>query len=205
MRTLRLNATGDDVKVWQTFLRGAGLYAGDVDGSFGPRTVEATEAFQRANGLNADGVAGNQTFGRAMQLGLNLAPEDPPLPGGPKDGVATINDAWSPPPPPVNGDLLKAQDPRVITDHQAGVLPCPSNPPPPVGWVYWQGAVPKPVGDLAVKVEFTPAQFEMGSFVQARVGDQLVGARVEWHDYQGATGKHGCFRGTSLFRPTGIA
>jgi peptidoglycan hydrolase-like protein with peptidoglycan-binding domain len=201
MRTLRLNAKGDDVKVWQTFLRRDGFYKGEVDGSFGPRTVEATQAFQRANRLGDDGVAGNRTFGMAMQQGLELACEDPPLPGGPKDGVASINDAWDPPSPPQNADLVIAQDPRVITDHQPGHLPCPRNPPPPVGWVYWKGNVPKAAGDLAVKVEFAPAQFPMGSFVQALVGGQCVAARVEWHDFQGATGKHGCFRGTSLFRP----
>ena len=41
----------------------------------------------------------------------------------------------------------------------------------------------------------------MGSFVQALIGGVQVAARVEWHDWQGATGKTGCFRGTSLFRP----
>jgi hypothetical protein len=45
----------------------------------------------------------------------------------------------------------------------------------------------------------------MGSFVQALVDGQLVGARVEWHNYQGKTGRHGCFRGTSLFSPKAAA
>lgn len=201
MRTLRLNAKGDDVRGWQAFLRDAGIYEGGLDGSFGARTLDATRAFQLTHSLPDDGVVGNRTLGVAMQLGLVLAHEDPPLPGGPKDGVASINDDWSAPPAPVHGEPLVTQDPRVITDHQPGRLPCPSNPPPPLGWVYWRGPVPLPVGNLAVKVEFTPAQFPMGSFVQARIGSQLVAARVEWHDFQGATGKHGCFRGTSLFRP----
>ena len=201
MRTLQLNAKGDDVKTWQTFLRDGGLYQGGLDGSFGPRTADATRAFQRENGLQDDGVAGNETLGTAMRRGLILAEEDPPLPGGPRGGVSSMNDAWEPPAPPTDAELLVATDPRVITDHQAGVLPCPNNPPPPVGWVYWQGPVPHQVGELAVKVEFAPARFPMGSFVQALVGGQRVAARVEWHNYQGATGRHGCFRGTSLFRP----
>jgi hypothetical protein len=29
-----------------------------------------------------------------------------------------------------------------------------------------------------------------------------VAARVEWHNYQGATNTFGVFRGTSLFHPT---
>jgi hypothetical protein len=201
MRTLRLNAKGDDVKAWQAFLRNTGLYQGALDGSFGQLTSDATRAFQRANALDDDGVVGNQTFGTAMRLGLDLAPEDPPLPGGPRGGVASINDAWEPPASPTDNELLIAADPRVITDHQPGVLPCPVNPPPPVGWMYWQGPVPQQIGDLAAKVEFAPARFPMGSFVQALIAGRRVAARVEWHDYQGATGRHGCFRGTSLFRP----
>ena len=201
MRTLRLNAKGTDVETWQTFLRDKGFYQGALDGSFGERTADATRAFQRANALDDDGVVGNQTLGTAMRLGLDLAPEDPPLPGGPHRGVASLNDAWDPPAPPADAELLVATDPRVVTDHQPGVLPCPINPPPPVGWVYWQGPVPQPVGELAVKVEFAPARFPMGSFVQALIDGRRIAARVEWHDYQGATGRHGCFRGTSLFRP----
>jgi peptidoglycan hydrolase-like protein with peptidoglycan-binding domain len=201
MRTLRLNALGDDVKVWQTFLSREGFYKGSLDGSFGPRSAEATKAFQRAHGLNDDGVAGNQTLGKAMQLGLELAHEDPPIAGGPTEGVASINDAWTPPSPPTDAQWSVKQDPRVITAHQPGQLPCPNNPPPPVGWVYWKGNVPAPVGALAVKVEYTPAQFPMGSFVQALISGQSVAARVEWHNFQGATGKYGCFRGTSLFHP----
>ncbi|HET7539040.1 MAG TPA: peptidoglycan-binding domain-containing protein [Polyangiaceae bacterium] len=205
MRTLQNGCVGDDVKAWQTFLRGGGLYDGLIDGKYGPRCAEATKAFQAAHRLEADGVAGNKTLGIAMHEGLDLAPLDPPLPGGPRDGVSSINDDWEPPAPPTSAGLQKTQDPRVITDHQVGQQPCPSNPPPPVGWAYWTGAVPELAGKFAVKVETTPGEFPMGSFVQALIDGRLVAARVEWHDFQGATGKHGVFRGTSLFRPKLIA
>jgi hypothetical protein len=205
MRTLRLNAKGDDVKVWQAFLRSIGLYDSEPDGGFGPRTFAATQAFQRAHSLKDDGVVGNKTFGAAMQLGLDLAPEDPALPDGPTDGVASMNDAWDPPPPPTTEGLIVTRDPRVITNHVVGKLPCPSNPPPPVGWGYWKGSVPQSMVQLAVKVEGNAVDFPIGSFVQASIAGQRVAARVEWHDYQGATGKFGCFRGTSLFRPKPIA
>ncbi len=201
MRTLRLDAKGDDVAIWQTFLSEGGFYVGAREGRFGPRTAEATRAFQRAHELKEDGVVGNRTFGVAMQLGLDLAPEDPPLPGGPIDGVTSINDAWDPPSPPAAGELGITRDPRVTTDHVPGRLPCPKNPAPPVGWGYWKGHVPEAAVRLAIEVEGTPARFPMGSFVQAVVDGRLLAARVEWHDYQGATGKRGCFRGTSLFRP----
>src|SRR5258705_7685673 len=102
MRTLRLGSTGEDVQVWQAFLRSLGLYAGRVDGSFGPHTEEATRAFQTANKLVSDGTVGSKTFGVAMQLGLDLAPEDPPLVGGPREGVSSLNDAWQPAAPPLD-------------------------------------------------------------------------------------------------------
>jgi len=198
MRTLRLNARGDDVNAWQTFLHDKGFYDGPVDGSFGPSTFDATRAFQRAHQLTDDGVVGNHTFAAAMQDGLDLAPEDPP----PVDGVISINDAWTAPPLAAGVTLSQTPDPRVIATHRPGT-PCPNNPPPPVGWAYWKGHVPGPLGELAKRVEFTPTEFPMGTFVQARFGDQLVAARVEWHNYQGATNTFGVFRGTSLFHPTG--
>jgi hypothetical protein len=201
MRTLQKGSVGEDVKVWQTFLQEAGLYRGVIDGRFGSLCSEATKAFQLAHQLDADGVAGNKTLGVGMREGLELAPVDLPIPGGPRDGVSSINDAWVPPPPPPNALLQTTADPRVITDHMLGRPPCPANPPPPVGWAYWSGRVPELVGRFAVQVETSPAQFPMGSFVQALIDGRLVGARVEWHDFQGATGKHGVFRGTSLFRP----
>jgi peptidoglycan hydrolase-like protein with peptidoglycan-binding domain len=200
MRTLRLGSSGEDVKGWQQFLVDAKLFQGSVDGRFGASTAEATRAFQRVHQLKDDGVAGNKTLGTAMQLGLDLAPEDPPVPT-PLDGVVTLNDAWQAPSRAETAELVIARDPRVVVAHQPGMLPCPRNPPPPVGWVYWTGPVPEALGKLAVKVEFHPAEFPMGSFVQAVLDGTRVAARVEWHDFRGATGKHGCFRGTSLFRP----
>jgi hypothetical protein len=112
-----------------------------------------------------------------------------------------MTDPWQPQPPPEDVTPLKEIDPRVDTTHQVGDLPCPSNPPPPVGWVYWTGPVPPAPGKLAVEMLHDPAQYPMGCFVQALLDGQLVGARVEWHDLQGATGKKGCFRGVNLMKP----
>ena len=197
MRTLRAGSVGDDVRSWQSFLESKGLYAGPLDGRYGLLTQQATAAFQRNNALTDDGVVGNGTYGVALQQGLELLHDDPPLPGE----TVSLGDAWQPPAAPTGADWVVVRDPRVIMGHLPGVLPCPSNPAPPLGYAYWQGQVPPHVGALAAKVEFAPAEFPMGSFVQALVDGQLVAARVEWHDYQGATGKRGCFRGTSLFRP----
>jgi peptidoglycan hydrolase-like protein with peptidoglycan-binding domain len=197
MRTLRLGAKGNDVKLWQAFLRTVDLYTGELSGDFGASTAAATRVFQQKHGLADDGVVGNKTLGVVKQLGLDLAPEEPALGGNPPDVTAP----WQPPALPSDGQWLLTIDPRVLTNHQPGVLPCPKNPPPPLGWVYWQGSVPPHLAALAVKVETTPADYKMGSFVQAVIDGLPLAARVEWHDFQGKTGAHGCFRGTSLFRP----
>ena len=204
MRTLKQGSKGDDVKAWQRFLEGAGLYKGAIDGSFGPNTVGATQRFQRDNQLDDDGAVGNRTLGVALQRGFSLLVDDVPLPDGPQDGVISMGDAWDPPPPPNDATLVVARDPRVITNHQPGVLPCPANPAPPVGWKYWTGRFTPAIGQLAVKVEGSSAEFPMGSFVQTVIDGMLVGARVEWHDFQGLTGKTGCFRGTNLMRPVAV-
>ena len=50
-------------KVWklQEKLKALGYYDAEVDGQFGPGTREAVVAFQEKNGLDADGLAGEET------------------------------------------------------------------------------------------------------------------------------------------------
>ena len=50
-------------KVWklQERLQALGSYEGEVDGQFGPGTRDAVIAFQKKNGLDADGLAGDET------------------------------------------------------------------------------------------------------------------------------------------------
>lgn len=48
----------------QKALKGAGYYAGMVDGKMGPDSREALRNFQRDNGLTADGVCGRQTWAK---------------------------------------------------------------------------------------------------------------------------------------------
>jgi peptidoglycan hydrolase-like protein with peptidoglycan-binding domain len=66
-RVLRRGSRGEDVERLQQTLRDAGFDVGEVDGKFGPRTEAALKAYQQANGLRADGRAGEDTFG-AMGL-----------------------------------------------------------------------------------------------------------------------------------------
>lgn len=60
--TLRQGDFGADVETLQRQLLHHGFTPGDVDGQFGPQTRRSLVEFQRAKGLNADGVASPSTW-----------------------------------------------------------------------------------------------------------------------------------------------
>jgi peptidoglycan hydrolase-like protein with peptidoglycan-binding domain len=60
--TLELGDTGSEVKNMQEALTSLGYLAGNADGKFGAKTLEAVKSFQNGNGLKSDGKAGNQTL-----------------------------------------------------------------------------------------------------------------------------------------------
>lgn len=51
------------IKIQQA-LKNAGYYRGKLDGKIGPETRSAVKAFQKDNGLEADGVVGRQTWSK---------------------------------------------------------------------------------------------------------------------------------------------
>ena len=53
---------GEKVEELQKRLQALGYYTGEIDGQFGPGTREAVVAFQKNNGLDADGLAGTETM-----------------------------------------------------------------------------------------------------------------------------------------------
>ena len=65
---LRQGSTGSEVKEVQRRLKQWGYYSGSVDGIFGSGTKKAVIAFQKKNGLTADGVVGKATY---AALGMN--------------------------------------------------------------------------------------------------------------------------------------
>jgi hypothetical protein len=63
-------AQGDPgVGALQVGLRARGLYAGPIDGLFGPKTAKAVRALQRGRGLVVDGLPGRQTLAALGRYG----------------------------------------------------------------------------------------------------------------------------------------
>lgn len=62
--SLKVGSEGSAVRNVQTRLKSLGYYKGSADGSYGTATEEAVKAFQKANGLKADGKAGTDTLNK---------------------------------------------------------------------------------------------------------------------------------------------
>jgi D-alanyl-D-alanine carboxypeptidase/Putative peptidoglycan binding domain len=91
LRVLRKGVKGKDVEQWQNFLIGQGFKDKLLaDGDFGQKTQNATIEFQQHFNLKADGVVGNKTFAKAMELGFELI-ED-------KEDTSTEGPNFPPPP-----------------------------------------------------------------------------------------------------------
>lgn len=61
-RILKPGMAGNDVYLLQLKLKEYGFYEGELDQVFGNGTLAAVQSFQRATGLDPDGVAGGQTL-----------------------------------------------------------------------------------------------------------------------------------------------
>ena len=86
---LKNGSKGNDVKQLQMNLNGLGFNCGSADGAFGKNTEKAVKAFQKAEGLEADGIAGNKTqsalkkIAKSVQNDLKALGYDP----GSVDGI----------------------------------------------------------------------------------------------------------------------
>lgn len=78
LETLRIGSQGANVSSLQERLKVLGYYTGNVDGLFGTGTAKAVTQFQRANGLDADGVAGVQTMTKLFSNSFIPAPTAKP-------------------------------------------------------------------------------------------------------------------------------
>ena len=66
--TIQKGSKGDEVKEWQKFLQSQGYdfsQYGGIDGIFGDATDSYTRDWQQKNGIGADGIVGEKTWGKA--------------------------------------------------------------------------------------------------------------------------------------------
>ena len=68
MGVTKKGMSGVQVKGLQTMLAEYGYYKATIDGSFGDKTEAAVKAFQKAEGLDADGLVGEKTWARLAGL-----------------------------------------------------------------------------------------------------------------------------------------
>lgn len=76
---LSVGAKGDEVTRVQQRLKDLGYLDGKVDGQYGGGTKRAVIAFQRANGLTTDGVAGQETQEKLFAEDAVAAPDGSPV------------------------------------------------------------------------------------------------------------------------------
>lgn len=75
--SLRFGSTGTNVSTLQKNLSVLGYYYGEVTGHYGTKTRAAVRAFQKANGLTADGIAGKKTFAAVQaEIDQKAKPEE---------------------------------------------------------------------------------------------------------------------------------
>ncbi len=88
---LRQNSRGDEVRTLQQALARAGFSPGPIDGEFGPKTLAAVRAFQRAKGLEVDGIVGPRTWG-ALLPSVSPAVSSAAVGSGPASGHHSLSD-----------------------------------------------------------------------------------------------------------------
>lgn len=59
---LSFGSSGTEVSAMQQVLQNTGLYAGPIDGDFGPNTQAAVQSYQTQRAITADGIVGDQTW-----------------------------------------------------------------------------------------------------------------------------------------------
>lgn len=103
--SMRLGFTGDAVRKLQKRLKELGYYTGSVDGDFGAATDKAVKAFQKMNGLSADGKVGNKTSellysSKAIKAGGTPTPKKNATPTPKKTATPTPKKTATPTPRP---------------------------------------------------------------------------------------------------------
>lgn len=82
-------------------------------------------------------------------------------------------------------------------------VPCPSNPPPPAGYVIWKGPVPTPLTQWAMDLRDNIRKYPFGTTWTIEYGGETVLARHDHHEW---TYRNGvlvtgiCISGVTLYR-----
>jgi peptidoglycan L-alanyl-D-glutamate endopeptidase CwlK len=121
MAVLEEGDKGAAVTALQSALKQKGFSPGAVDGDFGPGTEAAVLAFQKSNGLTANGIVGPETAS-ALELtgGDGAAPPDDPPAGAPMPAVPVSIVAKMFPATPL--DNIKVNLPFVLTALERSAL-----------------------------------------------------------------------------------
>lgn len=144
----------------QRQLASLGLDPGPIDGDMGPKTRAAVVAFQRANGLNADGIIGPRTIA-ALRQATAPAPEPTPM------GVPPPAPALGTPPTPrtftnQTVDPASLREPSMLRGNQEANLaallgvPIGRTTPTPEPPIMRQTPGPAAFGDMMPAVQ-TPS------------------------------------------------
>lgn len=123
------------IKDLQTKLKAAGFDPNGIDGKYGPGTFKAVQAYQKANGLQADGQAGDSTLAKINAGGA--APQAP-APATQKAAPATTGTPAKAPAPgqpanaaPTGGTQAKAASTTPQTTQPADTQPADAKPTTP--------------------------------------------------------------------------
>lgn len=140
---MRIGDETSDVKKLQQALEILGFYDGKIDGIYGDGTAAAVKAYQKKNGLDADGIAGPGTvksiFGKCSSTTLSpsilaernggsssstkRSPSSSTAKGNKVDSIADIGSAPSPMRPGASGsDVVKLQQALECLGYYDGVI-----------------------------------------------------------------------------------
>jgi hypothetical protein len=89
----------------------------------------------------------------------------------------------------------------IVSEVSIDVASCPTPLPFPKGWTAWKGSVSKELQVFSKSILRNLKDYPVGTFIQFTLHGQRVGARIDWHTLQAATGRRGCFQSVNLLRP----
>ncbi len=112
---VRSGDKGVIVRLIQTRLKELDYYTGSISGTYDSRTVNAVKAFQKKNGLTADGVCGSSTQAELFGSGMSSAATPTPTPRPTATPRPTLEKPGSTVRSGSRGDDAKLVQQRLIT------------------------------------------------------------------------------------------